>query len=768
MSVAEKPPGPMYVYESTVHCANILLGLNEQRKQGVLCDVAVLVEGREVHAHRAVLAACSRYFAALIRGPTEREPVIRLPPGITMRGFAPLLQFAYTAKLLLSRDNIQEVMCCAEFLGVHNLEDSCFLFLQAQLSAESEDPPCSPHGLDGERAMGNSVIDPLAQTRGNSVNHSSSFDGEGPLAINSLCQSDVPANHEEPCYPKYRKHERSSVQHNSTTSSHSATLSIAGSLQETITSSDVRELDVSRVKAERGDRGLPFDPYEAEGDADRVGQGGADTEMEFGPQPLSSTPTEEPARRTSPPCLRSLVRKSISLSRKPYPSPLQFSSTIFPAPSRRLAQDDFKKDCQALVGELAVAPLKQAHGFPPRRTLSCSGVCKQEPEIDRRSVIFSSQLSEQLPALSYPGEASLEPDGPEGLWTGSGTSLPRRQALSPTSGHPEPCLPFRRRLKRSCPVPIQACPLSTHADTRARTSSSCSSYSYAEDGSVGSPSSLAQFDLSSSPTSSTVAQLQDPHLPGRPKVKCEKSYDTNSSDESGSFSEGDSESCHAKECKSEVTLPFAADLVTELPRNDFQLMIKMHKLTSEQLEVIHDLRRRSKNRIAAQRCRKRKLDCIRNLECEIHKLVCEKQKLLTERNQLKACMGELWENFSFLSQEVCREEEPRSDHTRSLFSPRPDSASSSPIHIDLTVSPSPRSSIDLTMPSPGSPPPSPSRAGSQAVGKPPRPDMTSPIGAEPDTTVPTTPAPETLLHVSSPTVTVAFCQEMADKCTTDE
>ncbi|TRY87885.1 hypothetical protein DNTS_021347 [Danionella cerebrum] len=79
----EKSEAPMYVYESTVHCANILLCLNEQRRQGVLCDVTLLVEGKEIRAHRAVLAACSQYFSLLLQGQKDQEPLINLPQKVS-------------------------------------------------------------------------------------------------------------------------------------------------------------------------------------------------------------------------------------------------------------------------------------------------------------------------------------------------------------------------------------------------------------------------------------------------------------------------------------------------------------------------------------------------------------------------------------------------------------------------------------------------------------------------------------------------------------
>lgn len=48
---------------------------------------------------------------------------------MTVEGFEPLLQFAYTSKLPFTKENIHAIHRSAEFLGFHNLESACFDFL---------------------------------------------------------------------------------------------------------------------------------------------------------------------------------------------------------------------------------------------------------------------------------------------------------------------------------------------------------------------------------------------------------------------------------------------------------------------------------------------------------------------------------------------------------------------------------------------------------------------------------------------------------------
>ncbi|XP_041114640.1 transcription regulator protein BACH1-like isoform X3 [Polyodon spathula] len=139
--------GSVYTYQSSVHSSHILLCLNDQRQRDVLCDVTIVVEDRRFRAHRSLVAACSDYFHSRVIGQLEAGLVITLPTEVTVKGFEPLLEFAYTAKLLLIKENVLEVCSCADILGFHNLEKTCFNFIIAKLFESRTDPQDSPRKL---------------------------------------------------------------------------------------------------------------------------------------------------------------------------------------------------------------------------------------------------------------------------------------------------------------------------------------------------------------------------------------------------------------------------------------------------------------------------------------------------------------------------------------------------------------------------------------------------------------------------------------------
>lgn len=485
------------------------------------------------------------------------------------------MQFAYTAKLLLSRDNIQEVIRCAEFLRMHNLEDSCFRFLEAQLRREEDSLLLCHKG---------------AAEANNSEDESMQSEAERPAsALASFRHPDddrlagtMPANFTDferhsasdlPRCPKYRKYQWACNKHNNDTSSHTSTSGFPSTLKESgvggVAPAQGR-LPVAQIKVE------PQAEEEAvslclSGDEQDVTEVDSVTAMEMD-TPISLERTQ---RTKSPSCLRAFFKKGVDLPGLSNTSQQLFANRLVCPQDKGNSQGDLKKDFKAFSGELAVSVTspKEVDGFPAGLALksaSCNLVCKQEVELDRRSVIFSSGACNRLgtPAHSYPGGNSLEMELSEhmskGLWAGASQSLPNSQTYSPSAASSEPPVLCRPRPNTSCPVPIKVCPRSPPCETRTRTSSSCSSYSYAEDGSGGSPCSLPQFEFSSSPCSNVARCLnvdqQEQSVGGdslfnqvRPKIKCEQSYGTNSSDESGSFSEGDSESCHAQDQGPEVS-----------------------------------------------------------------------------------------------------------------------------------------------------------------------------------------------------------------------
>ncbi|CAL8266339.1 unnamed protein product [Merluccius merluccius] len=129
----------------------------------------------------------------------------------------------------------------------------------------------------------------------------------------------------------------------------------------------------------------------------------------------------------------------------------------------------------------------------------------------------------------------------------------------------------------------------------------------------------------------------------------------NSTEEVDSETETEGDDSCALEKARQVQLPFSVDWVVDLSKNDFQRLLKKQTLNVEQLEFVHDMRRRSKNRMAAQRCRKRKLECIYNLECEINKLRTEKQRMLAEQERLCQLKMNSWHTVSALCHKICSE-----------------------------------------------------------------------------------------------------------------
>nr|AXR98667.1 nuclear factor E2-related factor 2 [Andrias davidianus] len=94
-----------------------------------------------------------------------------------------------------------------------------------------------------------------------------------------------------------------------------------------------------------------------------------------------------------------------------------------------------------------------------------------------------------------------------------------------------------------------------------------------------------------------------------------------------------------------LQIPFSVDNMINLPVDDFNEIMSKHQLNEAQLALIRDIRRRGKNKVAAQNCRKRKLENIVELEHDLDHLKDEKDKLLAEK-------GEYNKNFQLLKKQL--------------------------------------------------------------------------------------------------------------------
>lgn len=118
------------------HAQDMLDGLQRLRSQPKLADLTLLVGGRELPCHRALLALSSPYFHAMFAGNFAESFSAR----VELRDVEPavvgqLVDFVYTGRLTVTQGNVEALTRAAARLHFPAVQKVCGRYLQHQLDA---------------------------------------------------------------------------------------------------------------------------------------------------------------------------------------------------------------------------------------------------------------------------------------------------------------------------------------------------------------------------------------------------------------------------------------------------------------------------------------------------------------------------------------------------------------------------------------------------------------------------------------------------------
>ena len=102
----------------------------------------------------------------------------------------------------------------------------------------------------------------------------------------------------------------------------------------------------------------------------------------------------------------------------------------------------------------------------------------------------------------------------------------------------------------------------------------------------------------------------------------------------------------------EMNVPLSMSQIIDSSVEEFNELVRKYPLPESHLRLIRDIRRRGKNKVAAQNCRKRKLDVIGTLEEEVLNLRKARTRLLLEGNLIDQKTREMKEKYKVYYQEV--------------------------------------------------------------------------------------------------------------------
>ncbi|CAB1336834.1 unnamed protein product, partial [Coregonus sp. 'balchen'] len=121
-------------HNSKRHYHDSFVSMNRMRQRNLLCDIVLHVSNKEIKAHKVVLASCSPYFHAMFTNEMSESRQTH----VTLHDIDPLaleqlVQYAYTAEIVVGEGNVQTLLPAASLLQLNGVRDACCKFLLSQL-----------------------------------------------------------------------------------------------------------------------------------------------------------------------------------------------------------------------------------------------------------------------------------------------------------------------------------------------------------------------------------------------------------------------------------------------------------------------------------------------------------------------------------------------------------------------------------------------------------------------------------------------------------
>ncbi|KAL0978998.1 hypothetical protein UPYG_G00179090 [Umbra pygmaea] len=126
----------IFLFHKSSYADSVLMHLNTLRQQRLFTDVLLHAGSRSFPCHRAVLAACSRYFQAMFSGGLMESQAsdVNFRDSIDPDVLELLLDYAYTSRVVINEENAESLLEAGDMLDFQDIRDACAEFLERNLA----------------------------------------------------------------------------------------------------------------------------------------------------------------------------------------------------------------------------------------------------------------------------------------------------------------------------------------------------------------------------------------------------------------------------------------------------------------------------------------------------------------------------------------------------------------------------------------------------------------------------------------------------------